>query len=178
MNGILLLGSFFGCRLVWGSYASLRVFFDVYRAIRRGALVPISTMHEFASTKRSATAADEIMRFAAGKDVPMWLAASYLSANICLNGLNWYWFGKMIEAIRKRFDPPFGTRGLPEKKRKGVNLLEGVDGTMPERSVKKETEVWRGVDEHGNTSIEVDQVEVRRRVPRVEESSGEDEFVP
>lgn len=121
------------------------------------------------------------MRFAAGKDVPVWLAASYLSANICLNGLNWYWFGKMIEAIRKRFDPPFGTRGLPEKKRKGVRLLEGVDGSAPEKVVKKETEIWRGIDADGHAKLEVDQVEVRRRlpVPKVDlNGNSEDEFVP
>lgn len=178
VNGIFLLSSFFGCRLIWGSYSSLRVFIDVFRAIRRGALVPISTTHDFATTKPSANPADEIMRFAAGKDVPIWLAGSYLGANICLNGLNWYWFGKMIEAIRKRFDPPFGTRGLPEKKRKGGKLLEGVDGSAPEQVVKKETEIWKGVDEDGSTSVEVDQVEVRRRLPKVEDNGEDVGFVP
>ena len=43
--------------------------------------------------------------------VPFWLAASYLASNVVLHGLNIFWFGRMIETIRKRFDPPFGTRG-------------------------------------------------------------------
>jgi len=119
------------------------------------------------------------MRFnAVREDVPFWLAASYLASNITLNGLNWYWFGKMIEAIRKRFDPPFGTRGMPDKP-KGAALLEGIDGSAPEKkTIKKETEIWKGVDADGSTSVEVDQVEVRRRVPKVDENGEEVEFVP
>ena len=41
-NGIMLLCTFFGCRLCWGSYQSVRVFYDVYRAITAGEL----TLHD------------------------------------------------------------------------------------------------------------------------------------
>ena len=34
----------------------------------------------------------------------MWLAMTYLGSNVVLNSLNFYWFGKMIETVRKRFD--------------------------------------------------------------------------
>lgn len=38
--------------------------------------------------------------------VPLWLAVVYIGANMTLNSLNFYWFFKMIDAIRKRFDTP------------------------------------------------------------------------
>ncbi len=38
------------------------------------------------------------------KGVPIWLAVTYLSSNVVLNSLNFYWFGKMIETVRKRFE--------------------------------------------------------------------------
>ena len=127
------------------------------------------------------TAAEgEIMRFAAGRDVPLWLAMVYLGANVVLNGLNWYWFGKIIEAIRKRFDPPFGTRGL-EPKVKSRKLREGIDGSVGEENgehISVHTDVARGLYANGHKSVEVDQVEVRRRNVKVEESGEDDEFVP
>lgn len=38
------------------------------------------------------------------KGIPIWLAVIYLSSNVLLNSLNIYWFGKMIETVRKRFE--------------------------------------------------------------------------
>jgi hypothetical protein len=38
--------------------------------------------------------------------VPVWLTGVYLAANVVLNALNWYWFVKMVGAVRKRFEPP------------------------------------------------------------------------
>ncbi len=35
--------------------------------------------------------------------VPIWLAGIYLVSNLVLNSLNFYWFAKMIETVRKRF---------------------------------------------------------------------------
>jgi hypothetical protein len=128
----------------------------------------------------SNTPESEIMRFAAGQDVPLWLALAYLGANVVLNGLNWYWFGKMIEAIRKRFDPPFGTRGL-EPKRKSRKLREGLDGSVGEENgevIKAQTDVARGLYADGHKSVEVDQIEVRRRNVKVEENGDEVVFVP
>lgn len=52
----------------------------------------------------------EVMRYAGNKDVPLWLAALYIISNSTLTLLNVYWFGKMIETIRKRFDKPWGTK--------------------------------------------------------------------
>lgn len=52
------------------------------------------------------------LAFAGGGQVPLWLGLIYLASNLTLNSLNVFWFGKMIETIRKRFDPPFGTKGV------------------------------------------------------------------
>ena len=57
----------------------------------------------------------EVMRFAGDAVVPLWLAATYLGSNVVLNGLNWYWFAKMVETIRKRFEPGAKQRGGREK---------------------------------------------------------------
>jgi hypothetical protein len=126
------------------------------------------------------TPESEIMRFAAGQDVSLWLALAYLGSNVILNALNWYWFGKMIEAIRKRFDPPFGTRGV-EPKKKSRKLREGLDGSVGEENgevIKAQTDVARGLYADGHKSVEVDQVEVRRRNVKGEENGDEVVFVP
>ena len=70
----------------------------------------------------------EVMRFAGPGTaaVPMWLASIYLMANILLNGLNWFWFARMIETVTKRF------REIPGKetksKRRPSMVLEVVGG--------------------------------------------------
>ncbi|KAF2099545.1 TLC domain-containing protein, partial [Rhizodiscina lignyota] len=125
INGFALLGTFAGCRLIWGTYSSIWVFTDVYRAWRQGMITPelwardAGMNPEMEAILRSQTGlgnkADEVMIYAAGRDVPTWLALSYLASNITLNTLNWYWFAKMIATVRKRFDPPFGTRKPDEK---------------------------------------------------------------
>ena len=55
-------------------------------------------------------AKSEVLQHTANKSFPLWLAALYAAANVTLNVLNVYWFGKMIETIRKRFDKPWGTK--------------------------------------------------------------------
>jgi hypothetical protein len=53
-------------------------------------------------------AQSEVLRFVGTgtTGVPVWLAVTYLSSNVVLNSLNFYWFGKMIETVRKRFEKP------------------------------------------------------------------------
>jgi len=44
----------------------------------------------------------------------------YVGANTLLCGLNWWWYGKMIQAVRKRFTPEAKqeqTEGQVEKRR-------------------------------------------------------------
>ena len=73
VNGLVLVGSFFGCRLVWGSYQTWLLGKDIYEAWQLGP-------------------------------VPKLLFGTYLLANTTLTCLNFYWFGKMLEALRKRFE--------------------------------------------------------------------------
>jgi len=113
-NGIVLLAVFFGCRLVWGTYQSIRVYQDVWAALHH---VPAAASIHFDNLALNATAdaatgksADPIhragiMQFAGEEYCPLWLAFTYMGSNVVLNALNFYWFGKMIEAIRKRFQP-------------------------------------------------------------------------
>ena len=69
----------------------------------------------------------EIMRFAGDYDMPTWLAVVYLSSNVVLNTLNFYWFGKMIETIKKRFAESKDKKGRrkSEDKDEGV-MVEGL----------------------------------------------------
>lgn len=82
-NGVLLLTVFFFCRVVWGPYQSIKVYRDVYNAYMN----PPLTREE-------------------GIPIPTWLVLVYLGSNILLNSLNYYWFSRMIETVRKRFSEP------------------------------------------------------------------------
>ncbi|KAI9809400.1 MAG: hypothetical protein M1826_003913 [Phylliscum demangeonii] len=125
-NGIVLLATFFACRLVWGPYQTVRVFADVWTALRAASDAgPVrlssttgynsSSSSSSSSIVRSVDPVAEVMRFApvdreqAGGHahfvVPLWLALVYLLANVVLTSLNFYWFNKMIDAVRKRFQP-------------------------------------------------------------------------
>jgi hypothetical protein len=89
--------------------------------------------------------------------LPASLCLIFIVSNLVSHALNLYWYGKMISAIRKRFDPPFGTRRVGEKKEK----------------VDEKVTVERGVDEKGRKTLEVDSVELRRRAPVRLESTDE-----
>ena len=78
----------------------------------------------------------DILQFADGQSVPLWLAFAYLASNLVLNGLNWFWFTKMIETLRKRFDPPLGTRRAERPKHIDIPehekvLIEGIHVATP-----------------------------------------------
>lgn len=78
INGILLLATFGGSRLIWGTYQSMNMYRDIWTAY--------STPGE--------------------NPVPAWLAIAYIIANTTLSCLNIFWFSKMIAALKKRFDKP------------------------------------------------------------------------
>ncbi|AEO54401.1 hypothetical protein MYCTH_2296939 [Thermothelomyces thermophilus ATCC 42464] len=105
-NGIALLTTFFLCRLVWGTYQSAVVYVDMWYSLTR---VP-SPEYIAAAFADPLTASDpdaNPMFFSPDpQPVPVWLTALYLASNLVLNALNWYWFVKMIAAVRKRFEPP------------------------------------------------------------------------
>lgn len=102
-NGIVLLFTFFSARLIWGVGQSARVWYDIYRAL---STAPNTEYMSVTPANEQLPGAEDIMAFAkeAGP-LPLWLAAIYLASNITLNTLNVLWFGKMIKAVRKRFEP-------------------------------------------------------------------------
>jgi hypothetical protein len=154
-NGIALLATFFSCRLVWGTYQSVRVYQDVWKAVHHrpaGANISIDALNngtaaglEAAAGKSAAPIHNDIMQFAGPEFVPLWLAFTYLGSNIVLNTLNFYWFGKMIETVRKRFQPPKEER---RKSKVAASRSTGVNGTV---------------------KVDVDATEVRRRNVEKEE---------
>lgn len=91
-NGLMLLFTFFTCRLVYGTYMSFSVFKDVWAGINTHPNVEALTTPLMAFAHEDST-------------VPVWLGAAYLASNITLNSLNFYWFFMMIRAVRKRFEP-------------------------------------------------------------------------
>jgi hypothetical protein len=148
-NGILLLLTFFSCRLVWGTYQSVRVYQDVWAALHHKPAASIIHLDPLSSNTTAALDAaagksavpihGEIMQFAGEEFVPLWLAFTYLGSNVVLNTLNFYWFGKMIETVRKRFQPPKESR----RKEKAI--------------------ATRSTGANGTIKIDLDETEVRRR---------------
>jgi hypothetical protein len=116
----------------------------------------------------------DIMQFAGGdRTVPLWLAGCYLLSNLTLNSLNWYWFGKMIETLRKRFDPPLGTRKpekLPEKAQEDEDVyVEGTHIVTPgavSPAAEGNDYVTAVRVEKGAHTLKVQQSEVRSRSAR------------
>ncbi|MCJ1234322.1 hypothetical protein MMC14_002281 [Varicellaria rhodocarpa] len=152
-NGLFLLATFFSCRLLWGTYQSVRVYQDVWAAIQTpGTLTAVAKNATMAATERSVNANSEVMRFAGEKTVPVWLAVTYLGSNIVLNTLNFYWFGKMIETVKKRFQPtkekekeklPMKMNGGDKSEERGKTEIE-EDGTKVVSAEKKEVRRRRG----------------------------------
>jgi hypothetical protein len=146
VNGIFLVGSFFGARLVYGNINSVYVFSDVYRAIFTGQS---ETMKQLSSSPSNYTAQDLLaiagdeqgqrLAFASGSQVPLWLGLVYLASNLTLNSLNIFWFSKMIETIRKRFDPPFGTKGVEDAQEKVAHAVENATNGEEKASIQRVT---------------------------------------
>lgn len=121
MNGVLLLVTFFCCRIVWGSYMSVAVFKDMWAWVMNTKEPHF--LHFLSSEKRHIQEPllphqSAMMRFTANETLPVWLMGSYLISNIVLHTLNFYWFAKMITALRKRFSPPLGTRNASQTQKR------------------------------------------------------------
>jgi hypothetical protein len=184
VNGIMLLFTFFSCRLVWGTYQSLCVFSDVYHLYMTGPVrQPDPEVGKLSDDTfvNNAGFKNDLLRYSPGQTTPFWLVSAYLASNIILNSLNWFWFSKMIETLRKRFDPPIGTRKaqpktnatpleIPENEK---IMIEGTHVSTP-GVIEKDTEDYVNVASpkslklHKNksgTHLEVRQSEVRSRNP-------------
>lgn len=168
-NGILLLGSFLCCRLLWGTYQSIRVYQDVWAGLHLDTTARLAEQAK-ASIFEPFGEEDEVMRYAADFALPKWLAATYLISNTVLNTLNFYWFGKMIETVRKRFRDP----KTDKKKEAGDGvIIQGladsetigeivVDGPLP---VDMDGKALDGDASEGATAtaISIQQKEVKKR---------------
>lgn len=139
-NGIMLLVTFFSCRLVWGTYQSVRVYQDVWQALHHTPAAANIHLDGYNTTAYAGHEADlghsaaplhsDIMRFAGEEYVPVWLAIIYLGSNLILNTLNFFWFAKMVETVRKRFQPPKEKSDVTVKKTPGNGKVKiGVDST-------------------------------------------------
>ena len=95
INGIALLVTFSGSRLVWGTYQSLKLYQDLVHVLR---------MPE--SETKSWPHGSELMRFSGKQVLPVWLTYTYLANNTLLMVLNFYWFWRMIETVTSRFRSP------------------------------------------------------------------------
>jgi hypothetical protein len=144
-NGIILLATFFSCRLVWGTYQSVPVYQDVWAAIHLNTTTsgyldishaPNSAAPLFVprngelclGNESCVRAQAEVMRFtgAGTASVPFWLAGLYLISNILLHTLNLFWFGRMIETVTKRFKERPGKEKKAE--RRPSMVIEVVGG--------------------------------------------------
>ena len=104
VNGIALLTTFFGSRLVWGTYQSVMVYQDILAVLQQDATDGLGS--------KAGIGESGVMHFSDGKVLPLWLAYTYLGSNTLLTVLNFYWFWRMIETVTKRFRSP------PDKKPK------------------------------------------------------------
>ncbi|KAL2866725.1 TLC domain-containing protein [Aspergillus lucknowensis] len=124
-NGMLLLFVFFSCRLIWGTWQSAIVYVDMFNALKQtwsaspssSQLSPVDITAEVfhprndgalcinESCVRANAEISKYSKYTAG-GVPTWLVITYVTSNLILNGLNYYWFSKMIETVMKRFRQP------------------------------------------------------------------------
>ena len=111
-------------------------------------------------TEPSIDGATEVMRFAGDGTVPIWLAFTYLGANVTLNALNFYWFGKMIETVRKRFQPEVKEANAAGEK---VETDSGVFAAAAVVSSSIEVESDRKLNGSIAPVMKVEQTEMRRR---------------
>ncbi|KAL4911564.1 hypothetical protein BDW74DRAFT_10105 [Aspergillus multicolor] len=122
-NGMALLIVFFCCRLIWGTWQSALVYMDMFDALRQtwsagpsSPLNPVDITAQIFQTRddgflcineacvRANAEITKYSKYTAG-GVPTWLVVTYVTSNVILNCLNYYWFSKMIETVMKRFRP-------------------------------------------------------------------------
>jgi hypothetical protein len=101
-NGIALLVTFFGCRVVWGNYQSVFIYKDVWKALQTGSVDIVYNNDPVFAYRKSP---DMLLLHSQAMTISKWLAGLYLGSNTTLNFLNVYWFSKMIGTVMSRFQP-------------------------------------------------------------------------
>lgn len=102
-NGVALLITFFGCRLVWGTYQSYLIYSDIYTALTTTAASHASILDDGKCVGNASGVGVGGVASCEMGELPMWLVAIYLVGNTALSLLNFYWFSQMVRAVRKRF---------------------------------------------------------------------------
>ncbi|KAL8845916.1 MAG: hypothetical protein Q9221_008954 [Calogaya cf. arnoldii] len=175
-NGIILLVSFFCCRLMWGTYQSLRVYQDCWAALHftdtHGSNVSKEAIHPkgIPELMDPTGGRAELMKYNLNpENMPLWLGLTYLGSNVMLNTLNFYWFGKMIETVKKRFRTPKEEAKAKEDGEVVDAVVEGVelDGRVVDQatngSVKGGDEMNGEVKSGKASGIQEANGETRRR---------------
>lgn len=132
INGLVLLATFFCSRLVWGPWQSFLVTRDAIRAYFYLRSKPMA-LESIALQHANSTLTDMSFAWSSGAEVPAWLVLVYAASNVVLNTLNFYWFSKMITAIRKRFT---GEKQDKHEKRKEQDELIADGATASGTSSK------------------------------------------
>ncbi|KIW04024.1 hypothetical protein, variant [Verruconis gallopava] len=114
INGILLLASFGGSRLVWGTYQSWMIYKDIWHAWNNPRPSTAECL-KYALYQRRGAGLEIPLTC---RELPNWLALLYVGANTALTVLNFYWYSLMIAAVRKRFVPKDEKTGAKANSRK------------------------------------------------------------
>jgi TLC domain len=169
-NGMLLLSVFFSCRLIWGTWQSAIVYKDMWTALQQTwsassnpLLEPVNINTQVFHPARDgsmcidetcARASAEIARYkdftAAG--VPTWLVVTYVTSNLILNFLNYFWFFKMVETVLKRFRAPASDEKAGPKKEESAKLEDLAQEVILEAAAKLEQAEGSPLREVGETS--------------------------
>lgn len=111
----------------------------------------------------------DLMRFnPSPTNIPTWLAITYLGSNVVLNSLNFYWFLKMIETVKKRFQTSREDRKEFDGGKVVDAVVEGVelDGRIIEEvkeEMDRDVREGKGKGKGKGTGLEDADGEVRRR---------------
>lgn len=165
-NGIILIVTFFSSRLIWGVYSSYCVYCDISKALSyqqtpEGQLW-LATRGWGGEMMEASGKTAGIMEAAGvpAQHVPIWLAAMYLGSNTVLTLLNVHWFGKMIQTVRARFEPPLGTKKVAK-----------IDGEIQTSHKKTKVDgqrvrIRRSSSDARVVELQADVQETRRRTGR------------
>jgi TLC domain len=125
-NGIALLTTFFVCRVLWGNYQSICIYSDVWTALHTPRFYPQIVKDNSIFAYPNIPGSRSNSEYGFGKmGLPMWLVYAYLGSNTILNFLNIYWFAKMIQALRKRFQ--HSNLSIKKERNSEVDIGQHVD---------------------------------------------------
>lgn len=144
-NGMMLLFTFFSCRLIWGTYQSVHVYIDMWKALSQtwsasasssSLLDPVNISAQVFQARdgslcmneacaKAQAQVDKYSKYTA-RGTPTWLVVTYVVSNLVLNTLNYYWFSKMVETVLKRFRSP------TKENKKGDIKQEPLQATQDE----------------------------------------------